>query len=67
MYTVPSALPLLCALAGGSCWWLETGHQMPQSGPRKADREGGGRRDRGREVREEREGEGRERREGEMN
>ena len=43
MRTVPSALPLLCALAGGSCWWLETGHQMPQSGPRKADREGGGR------------------------
>ena len=69
MRTVPSALPLLCVLAGGSCWWLETGHQMPQSAPRKADREGGGDRDgrreggkkggRGewREGREEREGE----------
>ena len=49
MCTVLSALPLLCALAGGYCWWLETGHQMPQSGPRKADREGGRRREGGRE------------------
>ena len=57
MRTVLSALPLLCALAGGYCWWLGTGHQMPQSGPRKANREGGGRREGGRE-------EGRGRREG---